>query len=51
MVGLCSGFSCVNPRVESFSSDLPEMGWYNLGCLDCLETIKPIVVGFCSIGS
>ena len=28
-MGLGSGFSCVNLEVESFSSDLLEMGWYN----------------------
>ena len=32
MVGLSSGFSCVNLVVESFSSDLPKMGLYDLVC-------------------
>ena len=36
VVGLSSGFSCVNLRVESFSSDLPEMGWHNVVCVECL---------------
>ena len=40
-MGLGSGFSCVNLEVESFSSDLLKMGWYN----------KANGVGFCSIGS
>ena len=51
MVGLSSGFSCVNLGVESFFSDLPKMGWYNLVCVECLKMIKPVKVGLCSIGS
>ena len=50
MVGLGSGFSYVNLGVESFSSDLPEMRWYNLVCVECLQMIKAMVVDFCSIG-
>ena len=32
-MALSSGFSCVNLGMESFSSDLPEIGWYNLVCV------------------
>ena len=51
MVGLSSGFSCVNLAVESFSSDLPKMGLYNLVCVECLKMINSMVVGFCSVRS
>ena len=32
-MGLSLGFSSVNLGMESFSSDLPETGWYNLVCV------------------
>ena len=51
MVGLSSGFSCVNLAVESFSSDLPKMGLYNLVCVEWLKMINPMGVGFCSVRS
>ena len=35
----------------SFLSDLIQAKWCHLVCLDCLQIIKPIVVGFCSFGS
>ena len=31
-MGRSSGYSCANLGVESFSSDFPETGWYNLVC-------------------
>ena len=50
MVVLSSLFSRVNLGVESFSY-IPGTGWYNLVCVEYLEMINPMVVGFCSIGS
>ena len=45
-------FSYVTPMVESFSSDLGA-GLCNLVCrslfVECLQMVKPTVVGFCSI--
>ena len=35
---------------QSFPSDLPQAKWCNLICVECLQMIKPLVVGFCSIG-
>ena len=36
MVRLSLGFPSVNLGMESFSSDLPETGWYNLVSVECL---------------
>ena len=45
------GFPSVTLGVKNISSDLPEVGWYNLVCLEWLYMIKQIVLGFCSVGS
>ena len=45
------GFPCVTPGVKSFSSYLRRVGRWNLVCVECLQMIKSIVVGFCFIGS
>ena len=34
---------------ESFPSDLPRARWRNLVCVQYLQMIKVVVVGFCSI--
>ena len=40
-------FLFVTPGTESFSSDFPQEGLGNLVCVECLDMIKPMVVGFC----
>ena len=40
VVRLSSGFYCVNVGMESLSSDLPELGWYQLVCVEYLKMIK-----------
>ena len=35
---------------ESFHSDLTQARWHNLMCVECLLTIKSMVIGFCFIG-
>ena len=40
----------VTQEFESFHSHRSRAGWCNLVCVECLYMIKPMMVGFCSIG-
>ena len=42
---------CVIPGMESFSSDLYRARWCKLACAECLQIIRSVVVGSCSIRS
>ena len=44
-------FPFVTPRVWELSlRPTASERWHNLVCMECLQMIKPMVVGFCSIG-